>query len=103
MSFAHHSDIPVETLQVGTMLTHNNNGFGGGIFSDSLVLMTAFDRNTSEIEGLIINKNVTGQNGNILWIGGPCEMNKKLVLHNVPNIEGATRIIEGVYFGGNVT
>lgn len=60
MSFAHHSDIPVETLQVGTMLTHNNNGFGGGIFSDSLVLMTAFDRNTSEIEGLIINKNIKG-------------------------------------------
>lgn len=48
-----------------------------------------------------------------ILLGGPCEISKRQYIHNVPNVkikfsllkiklEGATRVIEGVYTGGNV-
>lgn len=67
------------------MLTHNNDGFGGGFFKDSKVLMVSFDRASSKIEGLIINKSFTiaNQQNRTIRIGGPCELHKKFKLHNI--------------------
>lgn len=42
--FFHHSAEPVQELRVGSLLTHNNHQFGGGIFHDSVVFMTEFNR-----------------------------------------------------------
>jgi len=55
-SFYHHSEVPVDELRVGTMLTHNNGAFAGGFFADSKVIMTSFNRESSDITGIIINK-----------------------------------------------
>lgn len=43
-SFYHHSEVPVDELRVGSLLTHNNGAFGGGFFEDSKVIMTTFNR-----------------------------------------------------------
>ena len=66
------------------------------------MLMTSFDRNTADFTGLIINKTFTGSD-RTLYIGGPCEMGVKTILHNVPNVPGAKPVIEGVWVGGNVS
>lgn len=95
----HYSNQPVEQLECGTMLTHNNNRFGGGFFADSKVLLTSF--NARSVTGLIINKTTTIGN-RIIRIGGPCELSIVTTLHNIPHIRGSREICQGVYIGGDV-
>jgi hypothetical protein len=44
------------------------------MFDQSRVLMVEFDRDLAQI-GLIINKAIRLQDGNVFNIGGPCERN----------------------------
>ncbi|KRX01679.1 F-box domain [Pseudocohnilembus persalinus] len=101
-SFYHHSTIPVNELRQGTMLTHTDNFGSGGIFGQSNVFMTHFDRESENFTGIIINKKIRSRDGEMIWIGGPCELSKITILHNIPNVQGARRIIEGLYEGGEI-
>ena len=98
---ARYSDEQEEGLRVGTLITHcDDEGRGGsGIFDNSKVLMYEFKRGES-IMGVIINKKVNGS----VRIGGPCglrrpiESTDKILIHNIPNVQGSKRVIEGVYW-----
>lgn len=46
--------------------------------------MFSFDRESGKIEGLIINKTFTNHQNRVIRIGGPCELQKKFKLHNIP-------------------
>eukprot|EP00828_Plagiopyla_frontata_P020897 TRINITY_DN2689_c0_g1_i1.p1 TRINITY_DN2689_c0_g1~~TRINITY_DN2689_c0_g1_i1.p1 ORF type:complete len:301 (+),score=32.01 TRINITY_DN2689_c0_g1_i1:379-1281(+) len=95
----------VDGLQLGTLLSHNDadSHLRPGIFSHSQVLMTDFNRESSKIQGLIINKPIQNKNGRQIWIGGPCEFNHITTLHNIPQAPGARKIIEGVYCDGDIS
>lgn len=84
------------------MLTHVDGAFSGGIFSSSKVLMVTFNRETSDITGIIINKFIHNQNRGNINIGGPCDISKITTLHNVSTLDGAVKICDGVYMGGEV-
>ena len=99
---ARHSDEPEEGLGVGSLITHcdDPSGRGGsGIFDGSKVLMYEFKRDES-IMGVIINKKVA----QAARIGGPCGLRKplencdKIYLHNMSDMEGSKKVIEGVYW-----
>jgi len=96
-----YSSQPVEGLQQGSMLTHNANAFAG-FFDDSKVLMTEMTGTT--VVGLIVNKTYTPEGGREpVYIGGPCDIDRVTVLHNVAQAPGAVRVIDGVYRGGDLT
>lgn len=84
---------------MGTMITHcDSPGGGSGIFDGSKVLMYEFERNQS-IKGVIINKSISGINvGGPVGLRRPVESSDKIILHNIPDVEGSTRVIEGVYW-----
>lgn len=121
LRFAEFSEQPVEGIQQGTMLTHNDRGFGS-IFESSRVLMTEFTPNS--VVGVIVNKTLTrtvrarprsAADGKAereskdqpetqtIYIGGPCENDVITVLHNQQSAAGSRRIIEGVYLGGDLS
>ena len=51
------------------------------------------------IKGVIVNKMIDG-----VRIGGPCFNNEPVILHNIPNVEGSSEVIEGVYWhDGNLS
>lgn len=89
-----HSDIEEKGIKKGSLLTYINPKRGhGGIFHDSKVLLYEYDRKRS-IKGVIINKLDKGKR-----IGGPVEQyQKKVVLHNIPNVKGSVKVIDGVYW-----
>lgn len=89
MRFVSHSDIPEEGLNLGSLIEYVGKG---GIFDGSKVLMIEFIRGES-VKGVIINQAVEG-----MRLGGPCEGEKKIYLHNIPNVQGSKRVIEGVYW-----
>ena len=103
--FVRHSDVPEEGLTVGSLIEHIDSPFGeSGIFASSKVLMYEFVRGES-IKGVIINK---GMNG--IRLGGPCGLRRpitstdKIYFHNIPDVPGSKRVIEGVYWhDGNDT
>lgn len=83
------------------MLEHieHSDAFDGGIFSRSKVLMYEFKRGES-VKGVIINKEHMG-----LKIGGPVGLNgydvinsEVIILHNIPDLPGSRKVIEGVYW-----
>lgn len=91
-SFVRYSEIPVEELRVGTMLTASDN-ISGDIFCDSKVLLYEFDRDqvgrgvNKGCSGVIINKSVVRPSGERLRLGGPCEIRDTLItLHNVRGV-----------------
>ena len=96
-----YSDQPVEELHQGTILEHQGPAFATGIFADSKVLMTHFVREAN-VKGVIINKYMTGANGRIMRIGGPCELSQVTTLHDIPNVAGSREVVPGVYEGGDV-
>ena len=98
ISFVRYSDHAVEGVGIGTVIRATANT--DGIFKDSEILMIDYDR-TNSIKGVIINKMLTVQ-GTRMRVGGPCEMHRKITLHDIGHLEGARRIIDGVYSGGDV-
>jgi hypothetical protein len=99
LRFVRHSDVPEEGLAVGTLITHIDSPYGGhGIFESSKVLMYEFERGAS-IKGVIINKTTDG-----IIIGGPVglrrpiETTDKIIFHNIPEVQGSKRVIEGVFW-----
>lgn len=80
-----YSEVPVEELRVGTMLTASDN-ISGDIFCDSKVLLYNYG-NGEGVEGVIVNKSGELRDGTIVRIGGPCEMRTHtVILHNIPNV-----------------
>ena len=94
ISYLKHSDEKEEGIKTGSLLTYINPKRGsGGIFHDSKVLLYEFQRGKST-KGVIINKLERGKR-----IGGPVETNtKKIILHNIPDIKGSKKVIDGVFW-----
>ena len=90
------------------MITHcddpSGHGTRTGIFDGSKVLMYEFKRDES-ILGVIINKKVAQS----ARLGGPCGLRKpiestdKIFLHNMADMEGSKKVIEGVYWHDSST
>ena len=98
-AFYHHSDEPEEGLGLGSLISHNDDGWGRpGIFTDSKVLMYDFQRGDS-IKGVIINKTTSG-----IRVGGPVGLSRrtdqteKVFLHNIPNLPKSKKVIKDVYW-----
>lgn len=51
------------------------------------------------IKGVIINKKVNGINiGGPVGLRRPIEDTEKIIIHNIPNVEGSKRVIDGVFW-----
>ena len=83
--FVRYSEVPVDDLRVGTMLTASDN-ISGDIFCDSKVLLYSYGDGDG-VEGVIVNKSAQLRDGTVVRLGGPCEMRTStVVLHNIPNV-----------------
>ena len=83
--FYRYSEVPVDELRVGTLLTASDN-ISGDIFCDSKVLLYEYEAGEG-VAGVIINKQVTKPDGEVVRIGGPCEIRTtSITLHNIPNV-----------------
>eukprot|EP00467_Chlorarachnion_reptans_P005216 CAMPEP_0114505620 /NCGR_PEP_ID=MMETSP0109-20121206/10956_1 /TAXON_ID=29199 /ORGANISM="Chlorarachnion reptans, Strain CCCM449" /LENGTH=502 /DNA_ID=CAMNT_0001684083 /DNA_START=206 /DNA_END=1714 /DNA_ORIENTATION=+ len=100
ISLVRHSAIPVEGVGVGTLL-RSNRDMGGSIFDDSTVLLFEHERDEG-CRGLVLNKSATLSNGETRRMGGPVHPRERVYLHNVADLPDAKRIIDGVYFGGDI-
>ena len=83
------------------MIEHQNDKWGGrNIFTDSKILMYDFVRGES-IKGVIINQKTPDGH---YRIGGPVglesivEKCQKVYLHNIKNVPGSKKVIDGVYW-----
>lgn len=74
----------------------------GSVFERSIILIVKFERGIG-CEGIILNKKIFNYTTRRFHqIGGPCLPSRSYLVHNVQNINGAVKIREGLYFGGNV-
>lgn len=87
-------------LQAGSLITSSSH-IGAGIFYNSKVLITKYTEDRG-YEGIIINKAVTTETGRVVNVGGPCEMFRRTILHNVPNTPGAVEILPDLFLGGTL-
>lgn len=87
-------------LQTGSLLTASSH-IGGGVFYNSKVLIIKYTDDRG-YEGLIINKAVATEQRGMVNVGGPCEMGRRTILHNVPNTPGATEVLPGLFVGGSL-
>lgn len=62
-------------------------------------MLINFNKESGDVIGVIINK--TDESGDF-WIGGPYEFEQQFILHNVPDVKGAKKIVEGVWLGGEI-
>jgi putative transcriptional regulator len=98
--FIHYSEQEYPGLRRGSLLVATS-GIGDDIFASSKILITRFERNGG-CEGIILNKQLDDQAAGALSIGGPCDMDRLFYLHDNPNVRGAIRVKEGLYFGGEI-
>ena len=99
MSMVRHSSVPVEGVGVGTLISSNRD-MGGSCFDGSSVLI--YEHNAGEgCQGLILNKTAR-INGVNRRMGGPVEVRRPVFFHNVANLPDAKRIIDGVFWGGDI-
>lgn len=87
-------------LRVGSLLVATSE-IGDDLFASSRVLITRFERN-GVCEGIILNKEMDDQEAGVVRIGGPCDMHQLFYLHDNPNVRGAERVKDGLYFGGEI-
>jgi len=100
INLVRHSDVPVEGVGVGTLLQSNRN-MGGSIFDNSHVLLYQHQRGEG-CQGVVLNKRATLPSGELGRAGGPVNPRHPVHLHNVADLPNATRVIDGVYYGGDV-
>lgn len=51
------------------------------------------------IKGVIINKKMNGiRIGGPVGLRRPMELTEKVIIHNIPNVEGSKKVIEGVFW-----
>jgi putative AlgH/UPF0301 family transcriptional regulator len=87
-------------LRTGSVLVATSE-IGDDLFASSRVLITRFERNII-CEGIILNKEMDGEEAGALRIGGPCDMEQLFYLHDNPNVRGAIMVQNGLYFGGEI-
>ena len=87
-------------LRVGSLLVATSE-MGDDLFASSRVLITRFERNRV-CEGVILNKEMVDATTGVMRIGGPCDMDQPVYLHDNPNVRGAVRVKDGLYFGGEI-
>jgi len=100
ISLVRHSDVPVEGVGVGTIL-RSNRDMGGSIFDDSSVILYQHERGEG-CQGIVLNKRATMPDGKTRRMGGPVDPTSEVYLHNVPDLPDAKRVMEGVYWGGDI-
>ena len=89
-----YSDQPVTGVQIGTVIKASDN-ISGDIFCRSKVLLYEYERGgvidfwykkNQGVQGVIINKKVTLRGNQEIRLGGPCEMTRKISLHNIAGV-----------------
>lgn len=99
ISLVRHSDQPVEGVGVGTLL-RSNRDMGGSIFDNSRILLYQHEQGEG-CQGVVLNKHVVSGDQK-RRLGGPVDVRQRVYLHNVADLQGATRVVDGVYYGGNI-
>jgi len=79
----------------------SNRDMAGSIFENSIVLLYEHERGEG-CQGIVLNKDAHGRDGKVRRMGGPVEPRREVYLHNVADLPDARRVIEGVYYGGDI-
>ena len=92
---------PTATLRTGVLLDSTPKT-AEGLFSNSRLLVVTYSPHTGTEALLLSRAGVYRNRLEVIKFGGPVDVGEQFYLHDNKRIPNCERVVEGVYFGGDV-